>query len=302
MYKGRIWVWSLVLVIAIVISNFSGIKGEYFKPAEKVKVYVDNADSVFAENILNDEKIRGIKFIYTDKENADIIIQKESNEEISGFEKYDNIFYSPFVLTSFDTNCGFFAKTIKEEYPKIDFKDYLERMEKGELATNYYFEKESRNIDEELALCIPDKNNAYYEDIRKFFLITLYNTPTTEENKDERFARIDKILSKCTQISLSEFYERRLYPYSLYLTTEAIGYDDPKIYPQKSYSVSYDIYLKKDNKEFNEKFLDIIKNNKKAFEKSYFRIKNCTFKCKSYNRSYWAEIFPYVKNDEMFQY
>lgn len=302
MYKGRIWVWSLVLVIAIIISNFSGIKGEYFKPAEKIKVYVDNADSVFAENILNGEKIRGIKFIYADKENADIIIQKESNEEISGFEKYNNNFYSPFVLINANGTYDFYVKTIKEDYRKIDFKDYLERIEKGELATSYYFEEEKRNEDEKLALYIPDKSDAYYEDIKKFFLVTLYDTPTTQKNKNERFARIDKILSKCTQISLDEFYDKQLYTHSLYLTTESRRYSCSVIYPQKSYSVSYDIYLKKDNKEFNEKFLDIIRNNKKAFKKSCFRIKNCTFKCRTLDNIYWAEIFPYEKNDEMFQY
>lgn len=305
MYKGRIWVWSFVLVVALFITNFTGIRTWYDnrKASENLKVYVDSSNPSFSDSFDN-IKFKRYHQIYVKKEDADMIVQRSSDEVIDGYEKYANKFYTPMVVSYSRNYEPKFLIEYEETYSKqFDLKTYLEDIEADTPATKYFDSSLAKK--NSVTLSIPSKGSVFYDDVVKTFLITLYDTPTTEANYGERMARVEKIIDKCIAINdaYSEYFNDNASTYSLLLMPESEVLDYNKAYLKTPYFLSYDLYLKNDDK-LNKDIIEQINTKKKIFKNIKYRITERTYKIDTTWDTYTSFLENYIFEDtsDMFLY
>lgn len=305
MYKGRIWVWSLVLIVAVLISNFSEVRTWLTtrKASENLKVYVDSSNPSFSDSF-DDIKFKGYHQIYVKKDDADMIVQRSSDEIIDGYEKYANKFYTPMVISYSRNYEPKLLIEYEETYSKqFDLKTYLEDIEADTPATKYFDSSLAKK--NSTTLSIPSKGSVFYDDVVKTFLVTLYDTPTTEANYGERMARVEKIIDKCISINnaYSEYFNDNVSTYSLLLMPESEALQYNKAYLKTPYFLSYDLYLK-NNDKLNKDIIEQINTKKKIFKNIKYRVTERTYSIVSTWDSYNSFLENYIFEDtsDMFLY
>lgn len=269
MYKSRIQIWLVGLVVGIIISFFcspSFVKGTY-------TLYTNTTDDFLKNDLTTETFFINAKSTYN-KSNADIIIQSSSKEKISGYKKYENYLYSPIIMfinqNCTDTKNGFI---LKNDITYFNLKKLLVGLENDKTFQDIGFAK--KVAEGPIVISIPDESNECYDEVRKLFLLTLDDKTSTV---DEIEKRVDKLLKKCKKVSdpsgemmriAKNSYEHNL----IFIGPEYYIKSDKhesnivfnstdksdwwSVYPNKTCNVTYDVFVKNDK----EKIFDKIKNN-----------------------------------------
>lgn len=270
MYKSRIGIWIMGLIVCLVITfigNINVSKDEY-------TIYSDTSNSYLKNELPISTWTIKSKVFYS-KDNADIIIQQSSNEKISGYKKYGKFLYSPIVMYANikcqDDNSGFFTK---DDTSYFDLKKLLEGLEQDKTFQDIGINKKVANG--KIVIAIPDKMNDSYNEIKESFLLTL-NNGNTETHDKKLNERVDNIIKKCKKVNdpigemknISnnkklhniifigpEYYVEsdRHESYSVF-NSDNRNHNWCSIYPTKTNCIYYDVFVK--NKK--EKIFDKIK-------------------------------------------
>lgn len=271
MYKSRIQIWLVGLVVCIIISFFcspSFVKGTY-------TLYTNTTDDFLKNDLTKETFFINAKSTYN-KSNADIIIQSSSKEKISGYKKYKNYLYSPIIMfinqNCTDTKNGFI---LKNDITYFDLKKLLVGLENDKTFQDIGFAK--KVAEGPIVISIPDESNECYDEVRKLFLLTLDDK---SESVDEVEKRVDKLLKKCKKVSDPIGEMMRITKNSddhnlIFIGPEYYVESDrhesnqvfnctkrsawQSVYPNKTCNITYDVFVKNDK----EKIFDKIKNKYK---------------------------------------
>jgi len=201
MIKNRVIIWSLTLVTCLCISGLFTMFRSCSQTTGELYVKVDiNSDKEILE-ILSNKKIKGKRIILR-LEDPDVIISDKTNEEISGYTKYENKLSSPLVMyvnTNINSYSDGFTEISDYKY-KVDLKKILNSM-LNDTCTWSELGFNEKVITGDVCLYIPDEQNAYYTEVIDLFYLTLNNGKMpNEEEKILLKESVDKILSKCIKV------------------------------------------------------------------------------------------------------
>lgn len=274
MYKSRIQIWLVGLVVCIIISFFrspSFVKGTY-------TLYTNTTDDFLKNNLTQKTCFINAKSTY-DKSNADIIIQSSSNENISEYKKYENYLYSPIIMFV-NNNCqnirnGFI---IKNNVTYFDLKKLLVGLENDKTFQDIGIDK--KVAEGPIVISIPDESNECYDEVKKLFLLTLDDKSESVEKVEKR---VEKLLKKCKKVPDPSGEMMRITKNSdkhnlIFIGPEYYVYSDQyditvfnhnqndtknntwcSVYPNKTCNITYDVFVKNEK----EKIFDKIKNKYK---------------------------------------
>lgn len=271
MYKSRIQIWLVGLVVGIIISFFcspSFVKGTY-------TLYTNTTDDFLKNDLTKETFFINAKSTYN-KSNADIIIQSSSKEKISGYKKYENYLYSPIIMfinqNCTDTKNGFI---LKNDITYFDLKKLLVGLENDKTFQDIGFAK--KVAEGPIVISIPDESNECYDEVRKLFLLTLDDK---SESVDEVEKRVNKLLKKCKKVSDPIGEMMRITKNSddhnlIFIGPEYYVESDRhesaqvfnctkksawwSVYPNKTCNITYDVFVKNDK----GKIFDKVKNKYK---------------------------------------
>ena len=260
MYRSRIGVWIVGLVVCIIISIFGDINFS----KETYTIYSNTTDIFLKNNFAQNTFLLNAN-ASLNKSNADIIIQTSSNEKIEGYDKYEDYLYSPIVMFANsacqDDKSGFI---IKNHATYFDLKKLLIGLEKNQTFKDIGINK--KVAEGSIAISIPDESNESYNEVRKLFLLTLSDGDEISEKIENR---VDNILEKCRKVSDPmgemikitknksdhnlifigpEYYVKGDIHESVYVFNWNKKTAWYSIYPNKTCNIIYDVFVKK-NKE-----------------------------------------------------
>ena len=256
MMKKNIKWYVLILLVAIIVQNIGFITStcsSLFAPPETV--HIGAADAYLTSKFLNEYTINGEKFVYSEADNADIFIASSSSgiKDIFTFEngylKLDLYFYTPIVAFAYDP-----STTLNLKY----YNGY--HLSYSDLLDDFVNENNINSENNEIKISIPGEFCDYYEPVKKAISIALdknnisfedfYNT-VPESNKG---TFINNVFDDTTCIVFApEFFcsDCRFIP----------------IYDNTSYSIKYDVYVKKDSNVSQNAINTLYSKN---FSKRYF--------------------------------
>ena len=265
MYKSRIQIWLVGLVVGIIISFFcspSFVKGTY-------TLYTNTTDDFLKNDLTKETFFINAKSTYN-KSNADIIIQSSSKEKISGYKKYENYLYSPIIMfinqNCTDTKNGFI---LKNDITYFDLKKLLVGLENDKTFQDIGFAK--KVAEGPIVISIPDESNECYDEVRKLFFLTLDDK---SESVDEVEKRVDKLLKKCKKVSDPIGEMMRITKNSddhnlIFIGPEYYVESDrhesnqvfnctkrsawQSVYPNKTCNITYDVFVKNDKEKIFDK-------------------------------------------------
>lgn len=166
-----------------------------------------------------------------------------------------------------------------------DLKSILEGVRDGKDWSDIGITGLSGKID----VTVPNENSPYYEDTIKYMLVNLYNTDTTDDNKDERLKEVKRIYNKCNVVDDVVSYLSNNHKYKgvciapeIYVKESSYfrdSSDDCNViiaYSTKEYIVKYDVFVKNDIK-LKEDVIDILRTSKKITDNLGLRNTNATW-------------------------
>lgn len=294
MYKAKYKIWILLLIISIVICNFSTVIATIKKnnpfSCTTYKTYVSVTEKNMAERLGTFKKSGAKIQLVTNINNADVIIKNSSDEVIEGYTKYAEQFTSPIVMfvpskAYSEDNTGFVHQSYSTsmstyKYIQKDLLSILEAVESDKKYTDLGIDKDIFG-DKEVKLAIPDKNAEGYDDVILLIKLTLNNYSYDNLDNTNLTTRVNKILDKCIKYEdVSEYFDSIrnnkktdktiiLAPEYMFSRNTYLDYTGDSSYyieclPTKTIEMKYDLFLK--NKEDNKYYDNLLK----AFTKGKF--------------------------------
>ena len=199
MYKGRIGIWTLAIVISVIVSFLVTNVPKWFH-TDDITVTVQCKDDMVLGDMLTQDNVNSFKFVTTES-GGDVVIAGEDVTSLDGYDKIITM-HSPLVLyfNSYidDYNAGVIGVVSGIVY-KMDLKTILTAMESGkewaDLGIN------GKVVSGKVNLCIPNESCGYYNDIVELFYFTLNDGHTlTDETRASLKARVDAIIEKCEKV------------------------------------------------------------------------------------------------------
>lgn len=274
----RIFAWIMVLLLAF-MGNFAI---QYFsKPKTQLVIQYDTYTSPELSGI------KKIKFSRTETsfntKNPDVIFEL-GNEDKTGFKKYEEYVHSPLIMFTGDhvfwENSGFNVENLNSEgnYRKAtkDFGTILRAMEQGKAWQDLGIIDSL--LEGPIVIHIPDQNSIYHNLVKEMFLVNLGET-ITEENIEILLQRVDNLINKCVLVEDVEHFissnaakdelEKVMVIAPEFIlkngsgaystnssSNKKITYMTP-VYPTKTTSVDYSLYIKETvNEELSNKILE----------------------------------------------
>jgi hypothetical protein len=299
MYKGRLGLWILSVIICLIVSL--GVKWipTWFETTDlNISISIDG-DADFSQVVAN-EKINGIK-MYVRDDDPDVIITSNTLANTENYKVYDDILYSPLVMYAcgiYNNDDGFISVAGSSNKYKVDLYAILTAMESGKDWESIGFHKNVANG--KITLYIPNEQCAYYNDVVELFYLTLNNGKTPDEATREALRpRVNTILSQCNTVSdiaqaIADEYSDPSKTHKVFIGPEYLyrrhvgssigsGSDSTKqfrhVYFLNTVYLTADIYVSKADEDIQigEQFIEKIKTKKHFMQQTGWRIKNSTF-------------------------
>ena len=279
MFKGRLGIWILVLLIAI------GGPWRY----EHIPAMLHTDDVAMSQ-----EKIGHFK-VQTTSATPDVIFTTD-NTAREGYELVENAVTSPLVLYVIkqvdNYSDGFIQDDNNSYYLRINLRTILLAMEDGSTWQDIGISR--KVVDGKVTLYIPDQNDWTYPQVVELFYMTLNGGQTpTEEQRAELQPRVEKLLSKCNKCpqiaqaiadeaaNPSEGYKVFLAPEYLYMTSKGMGASDTQytfvpVYFTKTVHVTANAYLKTgyEDIDLSHGLWEAMQSGKKFMEVTGWRTKD----------------------------
>ena len=309
MFKGRIWLWVIVIAICFVAHLLITYVPTWFS-SDDLTIQINVSTDSDLGNVLANEKVNGFK-LFLQSKNADIIISDDDYENIEGYTKYDDCLWSPLVLYACGlstNNEGFIKTTNNSACYKVDLYNILLAMEKNA-------DWESLGVDEDIVngkvtIYIPREESHYYDKVVELFYLTLNNGRTpTETERAALKNRVEVLLNKCNKVAdiSQSIYEESQNPsetHKVFIGPEYLfrrgsdssmstGYDKSfrPVYFLNTVYLTADLYVKdveENALNFAEKFVDKIRNKRHFMQLTGWRIEDSTFDLSSVSGTYFA--------------
>lgn len=294
MFKGRLGIWILVLILAI--------GGPWLHESIPVWLHTDNA--VVASELNNidilaemSQQKYGHFKVQTTTETPDIIFSA-SNEQREGYELIDNAVQSPlvlYVLRSIDEyEQGFLQSADSPYFYRINLHTVLTAMENNQTWGDIGIYP--KVLEGNITLHIPDEHDWSYSKVEELFYLTLNGgTAPTEERYVELKPRVDALLQKCVKCptiaqaiadeatSPTDTKKAFLAPEYLYTTSCGMGSNKAihfvPVYFTKTVYLSANAYLKTGYTDIDtsHELWNAIKSKKDFMADTGWRIKDSTF-------------------------
>lgn len=200
MFKGRIWIWVIVVVCCLLTKFMIGWVPTWFE-SEEVTFKADISTDGNIGEMLKGYRVSGYDMILDDS-NSDVIIT-DKVDTIDGYKKYDNILYSPLVLFAVqdvaDYPDGFIKVPTSSSAFRVDLYTILSAIENGKNWEDIGVNKNV--VNGAVTLYIPNEMNSYYSKVVDLFYMTFNNGEMpSEERRAELEKKVNNVLSKCHKI------------------------------------------------------------------------------------------------------
>lgn len=235
MYKGKIKIWAILIIISLIISNFgivtSGV-GSFFKTTtSNIGTWIENnlgtteyntyvkIDEVSLTPKFHDYKKSGAKLhIVSNIDEAEVIIRNSSDEELEGYTKYSDWFSSPILMyvpsKAYSDDSGFIKNKTETTlstyyYIQKDLKMILEALENDKKYSDIGLDEKIFNT-EKVMIAIPNENAECFDEIKLLISLTLNNYNYEGINDVKLQKRVDNIISKCVKYESANQYLDKL--------------------------------------------------------------------------------------------
>lgn len=300
MFKGRLGIWVILIVVCFVAQWLIGAVPTWFESHDLTTTINIKSDADFTQ-VLSNTKINKIKTIVKNEDPEMVITD---NEEISldNYTKYEDFLVSPVVMYACNVNSqnnGFIAVPNTSNCYKVDLKSILVAMEKDAEWDSLGIHKSVANGT--VTLYIPNEQNAYYDDIVELFYLTINNGAVPDQTTREALkSRVDGLLKKCHKVAdigqaiLEEYkdpskahkvfigpeylYQRGTNTSNPYIADSNKGFRP--VYFLDTVYLTADVYIKSaENSEENygKRFVENIQEKHNFMQQTGWRVKNNTF-------------------------
>lgn len=302
MFKGRLGVWILALLIAI--------GGPWLY--KQIPVWLHTDDVVVASELTNIDMLEAMsqeKFghfkVQTTTQTPDVIFSTD-NTVRSGYECIENAVTSPLVLYVINVvdnyESGFIQDDNNQYYFRINLRTILNAIEDDATWQDIGISK--KVLEGKVTLHIPDANDWCYPEVVELFYLTLNGgvTPTTEQ-RTEMKDRVDSILSQCRKYPSiaqaiadeaakpSDGNKAFIAPEYLYLTNQGMSANSSHyfvpVYFTKTVYIAANAYLKAgyNDIDLSHGLFQAIQSNKSFMNITGWRPKDAQFNItKAWNR------------------
>lgn len=307
MYKAKVKFWIFLVLLSILISNFSEVfsfaKGLFIKQEYSVFLDIDNPAMFPKFDSFNKKGV--VLNTTSNKTTADIIVADSSDAQIEGYTKYEDQFTSPILMyvptKAYNASKSGFTKYSHDEgmntyyYMQNDLKVFLEAVEDGKTYTEIGIIKDVFG-DGPVTIAIPKDDGLYYDEIRLLMALTLNNYSYDGVYNDALQLRVDAIIDKCVRYDDAVTYignidkDIKNREKTIVLAPECIiaqsyrvnSASDNSYYisclPLKTINISFDMYLRNtDNENYYDKLFKAL-THKKFLELTGLRNKEVSYK------------------------
>lgn len=294
MFKGRLGVWILTLLIAI--------GGPWLYKQIPIWLHTDNV--VVASELTNIDMLEAMsqeKFghfkVQTTTETPDVIFSTD-NTVRSGYECIENAVTSPlvlYVIQGVDNHKnGFIQDDNNQYYLRINLRTILEAIEDNATWQDIGINK--KVLEGKVTLHIPDANDWCYPKVVELFYLTLNGGVTpTEDQRAEMKDRVDAILSRCRKCpsiaqaiadeatNPSDDHKAFLAPEYLFITSKGMGANSTThfvpVYLTKTVHIAANAYLKTGytDIDLSHELLKAMQSSKAFMSVTGWRIKDSKF-------------------------
>ena len=242
MFKSRIKIYAMALLIVLIIENFAGI-GKVFINLFKdntisVSVYTD--DEILLNMFNEPVKLDNYKLSYREKNSDLIITHKTLNNK--DYQKLNVQLYTPIIL--FTDSDGLSRYDIPYgnsgcDYKYVNYKNVIDCVINDGKAEEY-----GLRSDNKIVLNLVTDNSSYYDAISK----TIYYSATgkNEATKEEIEEYMKNFESKTNKINNLVSFSRSLKDYEFFFGPEMLTNYWNEIYDTESIVYTYNVYIKKD--------------------------------------------------------
>lgn len=267
MYKTKIWIW---LAMAVAAFLFWGVP-KFFRvlsmEATPVTINIKTEDTILNETS-SFSSYEDFTFKVGNKDSI-VLVREDSDEEIAGYTKYDNLYYTPIVMfaryEAKEDNSGFKIVDSNSSYPAVtkDLRTFLDGILEGKEFKDIGISKDVATG--KIKLYIPKKGTIYYQPVEDLIYLTLNDGKIpTEAQKTALKDKFDKIMNSCVEVEdiqqlLYDSYKEPskhkdvtivLGPEKIFIENDY--YLSPSnssdawniVYPSYTVAINYDVYVK----------------------------------------------------------
>lgn len=322
MYKSKPQIWVIAIILSLIIGTISKIKLPNIEFGSTKYTMYTELEEEFKERF-DGYSIKKAKINVTSNKNSDIIIDKSSDKEISGYTKYPNQFSTEFIAY---LQVGEFCGSTCELYEAIedninsfsdiiDLKKLFEAVENdktyadlGIINTSGNHRDNNRDLDlnRPVKIYFPGKSLHYYQDAKLLVAYALNDYSYENIEDTNLLERVEKIIAKSGVYNSEKELERKVYfrenedRRDIYIapayikecpqqdTTPDNNYHYVAFYPLRSIDITYDMYLKETE---DETYYDrLLVSLKKSYLFSHIGFKNIEV---DYNKDNWWDEDDY---------
>lgn len=230
MKKNIKW-YILILLFAILLQNISSIKSNvsYFitKITQPTVVNVYSDDTYLVSRLSKGYSKNGYKIKYSPKQNADVIISRNTLNE-TNYKESNSYFYTPIVAYEY-----YPSNHLNLSYDDGYYFSYFN------IIQGFMNDKKYKDIglysSDKIKIVIPDKTSEYYQDIEKAIKSIIRNDTSISYKK---------FYEKCNK----EFFVNKLFDdqKSIVFAPEAYlaKVDFDPIYDNTFYYIKYNVYIR----------------------------------------------------------
>lgn len=307
MYKAKLEIWGILIVIGLVISLIGKIDF-----SSTVYTVSSNLEDDFLDRFDEFSK-SGIELQTSMSPNSDIIVHKASNNTIDGYTKYPAQFYTDLIVY-IQTNgycgnsCAFYENTdasISSFSNIMNLKSLLVAFENDKTYKELgLIEIENDHIDEnyiklenKIKLYLPSKGVYYYDEVKNLIAYVLNDYTVENIENEEIQTRVENIFNKAAKydsdkelrtliINDTNVENRGIFIGPAYIKDSSVVDITPDGYyhflsfhPAKTLDITYDLYTLNNETDYEEFFniltterffYDVgLKNIEANFNKSY---------------------------------
>lgn len=313
-FKSKLKVWLLIIVVASIISSIPGIINNYKvkKAAEDIYttcvIDIDVDDTVLKNRVsgsMIDVAGENVKIMIS-SDNPDIIIS-ENEKTKSGYVELKDYLYIPYVMVAnpnlkgADQECFNKVSGNYTKYEK-DIRYILKAIEEDKKWCDIGIENSSviDNGNNKVTLIIPNEYNNAYQKIREYFIFALNDYKKPDANEINELAkRVDLILEKCEKSeNIASLFTKSTWFKSIIFCPESIISERHSnfknncmiISPGKTFRSKYNVYIKNEKLDEMKKIL----TSYTFLELTGYRnvVRNETTQSKYYKSTF--EIFDYI--------
>jgi hypothetical protein len=293
LFKGRIEIWIIVLVICI-LTHFFAENIPIWVSSEDVCAEFETMDKGLSEILVN-KKIKGYKIVQNNDRKAIVFADSNTSATKDGYKKESDLLYSPIVCYFRNSLSSYNEGFINEQsIYRVDLYQILVAIENNKSWQDIGFHKNV--VNGAVTLYIPEERCWYYKNVEELFFITINNGKVpTEEERVMLKPRVDAIVSKCNKVidvgqSAQEEYNdgsktHKVFvgPEFLYNRTSGMSTGSNSsfapVYCLNTTFVSIDVYIddSNDSATVGKRFVEMMQNKKDFMHRTGWRVKNAKY-------------------------